>query len=121
MAANGGQCWLWFCILEEEINAESSLKWLLHSHVHTHNCTMNFTSNIEEVMALWAISLSISAVEVPSRCFESLIIRQKSHGRHTDRRSSGKHTASDSIPDESCAGHVPITDPDNGICTSEGD
>lgn len=41
------------------------------AHTHTHNFTMIFTSNIEEVMALWAISLSSSAVEVRSRRFKA--------------------------------------------------
>lgn len=81
---------------------------------------MIFTSNIEEVMALWAISLSSFAVEVHSRRFQSLIIQLKSHGRHTDRHSSQRHIASDKIHYESIAVNIPITDTDNGLYTSKG-
>lgn len=89
---------------------------LTHVHTYTHNCTMIFTSDIEEVMALWAISLSGCALEVHSRCFRSLITEQKSHGGHTDRHSSRRHTSQDKIPRMKVfAAHIPITDTDNGL------
>ena len=68
-----------------------------HTHTHTlaqrntHNCTMIFTSNIEEVMAPRAISLWGSAAEVHGRRFQSLIIKPKSHGGHADRHSSPRY------------------------------
>lgn len=90
------------------------------THTHTHNCTIIFTSNIGEVMALWAISLSSSAVEVHRKRFQSLIVEQKSHSRLTDRYLSQRYTASDKMQHESFAVHTPITATDDGLYTSKG-
>lgn len=91
----------------------------MNTHKHTHNCTMIFTRNIGEVMALWAISLSSSAVEVQRKRFQSLITEQSSHSTHTDRYLSQRYTAADKIQHESFAVHTSITDTDDGLFTSK--
>lgn len=78
------------------------------SHTHTHTKLHNdfFAGNIEEVMALCAISLLSSAVEVHRQNFQSLITEQKLHGRRTDRHLSQRYMASDNIQHESAVVHT---------------